>query len=106
MSWRTSTIGPGPASRGAAGRCRSTPRGVPTSCSTGPASTCPTSDDWDTVAGFVVDALGRLPELGDEIEIDSGSLRVERVDGTRIVRLAYLPHALLTDETGKESSRG
>jgi len=66
----------------------------------------PTSDDWDTVAGFVVDALGRLPEPGDEIEIDSGSLRVERVDGTRIVRLAYLPHALLTDETGKESSRG
>jgi CBS domain containing-hemolysin-like protein len=66
----------------------------------------PTSDDWDTVAGFVVDALGRLPELGDEIEIDSGSLRVERVDGTRIVRLAYLPHALLTDETGKESFRG
>ena len=66
----------------------------------------PTSDDWDTVAGFVVDALGRLPELGDEIEIDSGSLRVERVDGTRIVRLAYLPHALRTDETGKESSRG
>jgi CBS domain containing-hemolysin-like protein len=66
----------------------------------------PTSDDWDTVAGFVVDALGRLPELGDEIEIDSGSLRVERVDGTRIVRLAYLPHALLTDETGKESPRG
>jgi CBS domain containing-hemolysin-like protein len=66
----------------------------------------PASEDWDTVAGFVVDALGRLPELGDEVEIDSGSLRVERVDGTRIVRLAYQPHALLTNETEKETSRG
>jgi CBS domain containing-hemolysin-like protein len=66
----------------------------------------PASEDWDTVAGFVVDALGRLPELGDEVEIDSGSLRVERVDGTRIVRLAYQPHALLRNETEKETSRG
>ena len=47
----------------------------------------PASDDWDTVAGYVVHVLGRLPEVGDEVVTDAGTLRVERVDGARIVRL-------------------
>jgi CBS domain containing-hemolysin-like protein len=55
----------------------------------------PVSDEWDTVAGFVLDRLGRLPELGDEVALpqgaDDGVLRVERVDGRRIVRLRYVP---------------
>ncbi len=51
----------------------------------------PESGDWDTVAGFVVDELGRLPELGDEVDLASGTLRVERLDGSRIVRLSHLP---------------
>ncbi|MCD4525147.1 hemolysin family protein [Nocardioides sp. cx-173] len=53
----------------------------------------PDSEDWDTVAGFVVDELERLPELGDEVAIESGTLRVERLDGARIVRIAFLPSA-------------
>jgi CBS domain containing-hemolysin-like protein len=51
----------------------------------------PDGDDWDTVAGFVVDSLERLPELGDEVPVSTGVLRVERVDGPRIVRLRYVP---------------
>lgn len=51
----------------------------------------PEDGDYDTVGGFVVDRLERLPELGDEIRIVDGLLRVERIDGTRIVRLRYLP---------------
>ena len=66
----------------------------------------PEDDDWDTVAGFVVDALERLPELGDEVPIETGVLRVERVDGSRISRLRYLPEAAAAALTDQESARG
>jgi CBS domain containing-hemolysin-like protein len=51
----------------------------------------PDGEDYDTAGGFVTDLLERLPELGDEVRIDSGTLRVERVDGHRIVRLRHTP---------------
>ena len=51
----------------------------------------PESDEWDTVAGFVLDRLERVPRLGDQVELAGGRLRVERLDGHRIVRLRYLP---------------
>ncbi len=54
----------------------------------------PEGEDWDTVAGYVVDVLERLPELGDEVRLESGRLRVERVDGTRISRLRFVPETL------------
>ena len=41
----------------------------------------PDGEEYDTVAGFVTDQLDRLPELGDEVEVDGGTLRVERVAG-------------------------
>jgi CBS domain containing-hemolysin-like protein len=52
----------------------------------------PPSEEWETVAGYVLHELQRLPELGDEVEVEGGVLRVERVDGTRIVRLRFAPH--------------
>jgi len=52
----------------------------------------PDSEEWDTIAGFVLDRLERLPELGDEVSLSpTAVLRVERIDGHRIVRLRYLP---------------
>jgi CBS domain containing-hemolysin-like protein len=51
----------------------------------------PDGDDYDTAAGLVLMRLGRMPVVGDEIELDDGSrLRVERLDGRRISRLRYL----------------
>ena len=47
--------------------------------------------EWDTAAGFVVTSLERIPELGDEVPVEAGTLRVERVDGPRIVRLRFVP---------------
>ncbi len=47
--------------------------------------------EWDTAAGFVVASLERIPELGDEVPVEAGTLRVERVDGPRIVRLRFVP---------------
>lgn len=49
----------------------------------------PEDGPYETVAGFVVAGLGRLPQTGDEVEIDSGILRVERLDGRRIDRIRF-----------------
>jgi CBS domain containing-hemolysin-like protein len=51
----------------------------------------PDGEDYDTVAGFVADRLDRIPELGDEVAIDGGTLRVERVAGTHVGRLKFTP---------------
>lgn len=44
---------------------------------------------YETVAGYVMSVLGRLPEVGDEIRVDEGTLRVTRLDGRRIDRIRF-----------------
>lgn len=51
----------------------------------------PEDGPYETVAGFVMRELGRLPTIGDEVEVEGGSLRVERLDGRRIDRLRFTP---------------
>lgn len=51
----------------------------------------PEDEEYDTVGGYVVHELERIPELGDEVRIASGILRVEHMDNARIVRLRYIP---------------
>lgn len=41
----------------------------------------------DTIGGYVFEALGRKPELGDEVSYDGVRLRVEGLDGLRIARV-------------------
>lgn len=55
--------------------------------------TVPDGEEYDTLAGFVTDQLDRIPELGDEVEIDGGTLRVERVLGTHVERIRFTPDA-------------
>ncbi|MCS5716310.1 hemolysin family protein [Herbiconiux sp. CPCC 205716] len=64
----------------------------------------PAEDDHETVAGYVIDELDRLPELGDEIDIDGGVLRVERVDGLRLDRLRFIPEEPPEDGSPAEGS--
>lgn len=45
------------------------------------------SDDFDTIGGFVIHQLGRLPSVGDEVEVDGLTLRVLSMSGRRIRRL-------------------
>nr|WP_202130172.1 hemolysin family protein [Rathayibacter iranicus] len=52
----------------------------------------PEDGPYETVAGFVMRELGRLPTIGDEVEVEGGSLRVERLDGRRIDRLRFTPN--------------
>jgi putative hemolysin len=44
-------------------------------------------EDYHTVAGYVFGALGRAPEEGDVVELDSLRFRVIDVEGSRIQRL-------------------
>ncbi|HEU4542502.1 MAG TPA: hemolysin family protein [Jiangellaceae bacterium] len=51
---------------------------------------------YETVAGFVVASLGRLPRVGDTVDVEGCSLEVLTVDGRRASRL----RALITRTAG------
>jgi CBS domain containing-hemolysin-like protein len=50
----------------------------------------PEDGPYETVGGFIMASLGSLPAVGDTVEIDSGTLRVERVDGRRVDRVRHV----------------
>lgn len=60
----------------------------------------PEDGPYETVAGFVMTELGRLPVVGDEVLIDGGTLRVERLDGRRIDRIRFTPDPVDLSEAG------
>jgi CBS domain containing-hemolysin-like protein len=41
-------------------------------------------EDFDTIGGFILGALGRPPEVGDVVEAEGNTLRVKSVDGPRV----------------------
>lgn len=49
----------------------------------------PEDGPYETVAGFILSELGRLPVVGDTVNVSAGELRVERLDGRRIDRVRY-----------------
>ncbi|MET1053511.1 MAG: hemolysin family protein [Mycetocola sp.] len=55
------------------------------------AITVPEDGPYETVAGFMMSELGRLPVVGDEVAVDGGSLKVERLDGRRVDRIRFTP---------------
>jgi putative hemolysin len=44
--------------------------------------------DYDTIAGYVLGRLGRIPEPADSVEVNGIRLRVDEMDGLRIARLS------------------
>jgi CBS domain containing-hemolysin-like protein len=46
--------------------------------------------------------LGRVAEVGDEVEIDGGTLRVERMDGRRVDRIRFVPDVVIPQEGEKD----
>jgi CBS domain containing-hemolysin-like protein len=44
--------------------------------------------DYETVAGFVISSLGRLPSVGDTVAFDDSRLEVTQVERHRLVELA------------------
>lgn len=48
---------------------------------------------YETVAGFVMAALGRLPQIGDVVEAPMAALRVLELDGRRVARIQVMATA-------------
>ncbi|WP_035745304.1 hemolysin family protein [Haematomicrobium sanguinis] len=45
--------------------------------------------DYETIGGLIMAELGRVPERGDEIDVDGGVLQVARMDGHRVDRVMF-----------------
>lgn len=50
------------------------------------------SGPYETLGGFVMHALGRMPEVGDRVDLPVGALEVEQLDGRRVDRLRFVPN--------------
>jgi CBS domain containing-hemolysin-like protein len=46
--------------------------------------------------------LGRVAAVGDEVQIESGLLRVERMDGRRVDRIRFVPDVKVVEEGSKD----
>ena len=51
----------------------------------------PESPAYETIGGFVMARLGRVAEVGDEVEVDGVRVTVERMEGRRIDRVRIEP---------------
>jgi CBS domain containing-hemolysin-like protein len=63
----------------------------------------PEGDVYDTVGGYVMSVLERVPANGDEVSLDSGVLEVIRMDGRRVDRVRYTPFSAASE--GEEENR-
>jgi CBS domain containing-hemolysin-like protein len=61
----------------------------------------PADGAYETVAGFMMSQLGRIPAIGDSVEIEDGILKVERMDGRRVDRVRFSPTVLIETEVTK-----
>lgn len=63
--------------------------------------TVPEDDNYETVAGFVMSQLGRIPEQGDVVTVPEGEFKVVRMDGRRIDRLRFTPVVVEVGESNE-----
>jgi putative hemolysin len=47
----------------------------------------------DTIGGYIFGELGRIPQEGDELEVDGGLFQVVAMSGRRVERVAFIPRA-------------
>ena len=46
---------------------------------------------YETIGGYVMACLGRVPVVGDEVSVTGWSMRVDAMDGRRVDRLRFTP---------------
>ncbi|MGB4777422.1 hemolysin family protein [Microbacterium sp.] len=72
----------------------------------------PEGDVYDTVGGFFMSRLERIPVVGDTVEVDDGTLEVQRMDGRRVDRVKFIPRPMPdgadadAGDAGTERERG
>lgn len=64
------------------------------------------SEDYDSVGGFIIEQLDRLPEAGDEITTEEGiRMLVEKLDKNRVEKVhIYLPDSVASENKKSNSS--
>lgn len=60
-------------------------------------------EGYDTLGGYLFHALDRIPEVGDFIEFEGVSFKIESMDGNRILKVVISLAPFDMPETGKES---
>ena len=65
----------------------------------------PEEGPYETVGGWAMSELGRLPVVGDTVETEAGTFRIERLDGRRIDRMRFTPARPLADAGPAVSER-
>ena len=65
----------------------------------------PEEGPFETVAGWLMSELSRLPEVGDTVDREEGIFRIERLDGRRIDRVRYTPTAQPTNDESEVSAQ-
>jgi CBS domain containing-hemolysin-like protein len=66
----------------------------------------PEGDVYDTVGGYIMSVLERIPVVGDTLEVEDGTLDVQRMDGRRVdrVRFTHTPMPADAQTEGGERS--
>jgi len=59
-------------------------------------SPVPDGPAYETIGGYVMACLGRVPVVGDEVQVPGWAMRVDAMDGRRVDRLRFTP---LEDES-------
>ena len=59
----------------------------------------PEDGHFETIAGFILEQLGRMAVIGDAVVIASGEFRVERMEGRRIDRVRFTPDVSANEVT-------
>ena len=62
----------------------------------------PEGDVYDTVGGYIMSVLERIPVVGDAVETEDGTLEVQRMDGRRVERVRFRPKPMPHDDAPDE----
>lgn len=61
-----------------------------------PELTVEENPEYETVGGFMMERLGRIPDEGDTVPVPGGTLRVDAIDGRRVDRIRFIPDTTQT----------
>lgn len=65
-----------------------------------PGLVVPDEAAYETVGGYLMASLGRVPRVGDDVPVEGGMLRVTAMDGRRVDRVLFTPSVPREAENG------
>ena len=65
----------------------------------------PEGDVYDTVGGYIMSVLERIPVVGDSVEIEDGTIEVQRMEGRRVDRVRFTPTPMPHEDANEGGDR-